>query len=158
MATRQIARWMRWRVSDVVVDSSVAVAWMLADEQLHEPARRFRATLQTGDREPIVAELFGFEVRHALIRAARRGRIDWSEVRAAFATLEAFEPKVVPLRRRDDPILDLVERLGLTWGDAHWVDVAMRLNLPLVTADLRLARAVPDEIAIVAYLGDDEAA
>jgi predicted nucleic acid-binding protein len=144
-------------MSDVVVDSSVAVAWMLADEQLHEPARRFRATLAAGDREPIVAEHFGFEVRHALIRAAHRGRIDWSEVRAAFATLEAFEPKVVPLRRRDDPIVDLVERLGLTWGDAHWVDAAMRLDLPLVTADLRLARAVPDQVAIVVYLGDDQA-
>ncbi len=149
---------MRWRVTDVVVDSSVAVAWMLADERLHEAARRFRTTLETGDREPIVAEHFGFEVRYALIRAARRGRIDWSEVRAAFATLEAFEPKVVPLRRRDDPILDLVERLGLGWGDAHWVDVAMRLDLPLVTADLRLARAVPDQVAIVVYLGDDREA
>ena len=114
--------------------------------------------METGDREPIVAEHFGFEVRFALIRAARRGRIDWSEVRAAFATLDAFEPKVVPLRRRDDPILDLVERLGLGWGDAHWVDVAMRLDLPLVTADLRLARAVPDAVAIVVYLGDDQAA
>lgn len=114
--------------------------------------------METGVREPIVAEHFGFEVRHALIRAARRGRIDWPEVRVAFATLEAFEPKVVPLRRRDDPIVDLVERLGLSWGDAHWVDVAMRLDLPLVTADLRLARAVPDDVAIVVYLGDDQAA
>ncbi len=149
---------MRWHVTDVVIDSSVAAAWMLADEQLHEAARRFRTTLETGDREPIVAEHFGFEVRHALIRAARRGRIDWPQVRAAFTTLDAFEPKVVPRRRRDDTILDLVERLGLSWGDAHWVDVAMRLDLPLVTADLRLARAVPDDVAIVVYLGDDEAA
>ncbi len=47
---------------------------------------------------------------------------------------------------------------SLRWGDAHWVDVAMRLDLPLVTADLRLARAVPDEVAIVVYLGDDQAA
>jgi predicted nucleic acid-binding protein len=145
-------------VSDVVVDSSVAIAWMLADERLHEPARQFRATLVTGDREPIVAEHFGLEVRDALIRAARRGRIDWSDVRPAFATLEAFEPKVVPLRRRDDSILELVERFGLGWGDAHWVDVARRLDLPLVTADLRLARAVPDEVAIVVYLGDEVAA
>lgn len=150
--------WRRWPVTDVVVDSSVAVAWMLADEALHESARRFRATLATGDREPMVAEHFGSEVRHALIRAGRRGRIDWPEVRAAFATLEGFAPKVVPLGRRDDPIVDLVERFELSWGDAHWVDVAMRLDLPLVTADLRLARSVPDEVAIVVYLGDDQAA
>lgn len=145
-------------MSDVVVDSSVALAWMLVDEPLHESARRFRATLEAGNREPIVAQHFGFEVRHGLIRAARRERIGWPEVRAAFATMDLFEPTVVPLRTRDDPVVDLVERLGLSWGDAHWVDVAMRLDLPLVTADLRLARAVPDKVAIVVYLGDDQAA
>jgi predicted nucleic acid-binding protein len=152
------ARWMSWLVNDVVIDSSVAVAWMLADEPLHEAARRFRATLEAGERGPIVAEHFGFEVRHALIRAARRERIAWLEVGEGFAALDAFEPTVVPLRRRDDPILDLAHQFGLTWGDAHWVDVAMRLDLPLVTADLRLARSIPDEVAIVAYLGDDQAA
>ena len=154
VATPWIARSRIWHVNDVVVDSSVAVAWLLADEPLHDSARTFRTTLETGEREPIVAEHFGFEVRHALARAARRGRIDWPEVRAAFATLEAFQPTVVPLRLHDDPIVDFVERLGLGWGDAHWVDVAMRLDRPLLTADLRLARAVPDEVAIVVYLGD----
>lgn len=151
------ARWMNWPVNDVVIDSSVAVAWMLADEPLHEAARRFRATFRTGGREPIVAEHFGFEVRHALIKAARRERIAWPEVREGFAAIEAFEPTVVPLRGRDDPVLDLAHELGLTWGDAHWIDVAMRLDLPLLTADLRLARAVPDELAIVVHLGDDQA-
>jgi hypothetical protein len=63
-----------------------------------------------------------------------------------------------PAAAAGDPIVDLVERLGLGWGDAHWVDVAMRLDRPLLTADLRLARGVPDEIAIVVYLGDDQVA
>jgi len=153
---RRIERSRTWLVSDVIIDSGIAVAWVLADEPLHDIARAFRATLVNGEREAIVAEHFGFEVRHALIRAARRGRIDWPEVRRAFAAIDGFEPTVVPLRRRDDPIIDLVEKLGLTWGDAHWVDVAMRLDLPLLTADQRLARAVPDRVAIVIYLGDDE--
>jgi predicted nucleic acid-binding protein len=72
--------------------------------------------------------------------------------------LEAFQPTMIPLRWRDGSIVDLVERLGLGWGDAHWVDVAMRLDLPLLTADLRLARAVSDEVAIVVYLGDVQVA
>jgi predicted nucleic acid-binding protein len=145
-------------VSDIVLDSGVAVAWLLVDEPLHEPARRVRATLERGDREPFVAEHFGFEVRHALTRAARRGRIGWSEMRSAFGTLAAFEPVVIPLDPRDDLILDLVERYGLGWGDAHWVHTAARLDRPLLTADRRLARAIPDEVAIVVYLGDEEAA
>jgi predicted nucleic acid-binding protein len=145
-------------VTDVVVDSSVVVAWLLSDEPLHERARKVRLTFEGGDREPVVAGHFGFEVRHALTRAARRARIGWPEVRSAFRTLEAFEPVVIPLDPRDGPIMNLVERYGLGWGDAHWVHTAARLDLPLLTADRRLVRAVPDEVAIVVYLGDDAAA
>ncbi len=145
-------------MTDVVVDSSVVAAWLLVDEPLHERARQVRLTFEGGDREPIVAEHYGFEVRNALTRAARRGRIGWPEVRSAMAALAAFEPVVIPLDPRDRLIVDLTERYGLGWGDAHWVHTAARLDLPLVTADRRLARAVPDEVAIVVYLGDDEGA
>jgi predicted nucleic acid-binding protein len=58
----------------------------------------------------------------------------------------------------DAVILALAREHGLTWGEAHWIEVARRLDLPLVTADLRLARAVPDEVAVVVYLGDGQAA
>lgn len=156
-ATLPIGRSNGWPVRDVVVDSSVVVAWALPDEALHPSALRLVDQLIDGELEPVVATPFAFEVRHALIRAARAGRLDWSTIPSWLGAIEALEPTRVEPEPDETGILHLAERLGLTWGDAHWVDVAKRLDLPLLTADRRLARAVPDEIAVVVYLGDDAA-
>lgn len=74
------------------------------------------------------------------------------------AAIDALDLAVVPLTGDDEVILDLAERHGLTWGDAHWVHTAAQLDQPLLTADRRLDRAVPNEVAIIVYLGDGEAA
>ena len=145
-------------MSDVLIDSSVAVAWALADEPAHEAATRIIDEIGDGTFQPVVAGHFRFEVRNALTRAARGGRISWDDVRLWLKALDALDSTVVPLTEDDRPVLTLAERYGLTWGDAHWVDLAMRLDLPLVTADLRLARSIPDDVAIVVYLGGDQAA
>jgi len=144
-------------VSDVVIDSSVAVAWALPDEHLHPAAMRFIDQLGAGRLEPFIAAHFAFEVRHALVRAARVGRVAWSSIPEWLAAIEALQATIVPLVADDELILALAERHGLTWGDAHWVQVAAQLDRPLLTADRRLARAVPDEVAIVVYLGDEQA-
>jgi len=145
-------------VTDVVVDSSVAVAWALPDEHLHPAAIRFIDQLGVGRLEPFVAGHFAFEVRHALVRAARTGRVAWSAVPEWIVAIDALDATIVPITTDDEAILGLARQHGLTWGDAHWVHTAARLDLPLLTADRRLAHAVPDEVAIVVYLGDDAAA
>jgi predicted nucleic acid-binding protein len=61
---------------------------------------------------------------------------------------------VVPLAEMDAPVLELAQRHRLTWSDAHWVEIAARLELPLVTADPRLIRSVPDEVAILVDVRD----
>lgn len=147
-----------WPVSDVIIDSSVAVAWALPDEHLHPAAMRFIDQVGVGRLEPVVAAHFAFEVRHALVRAARAGRIAWSTIPQWLAAIESLDATIVPLRAEDHAILALAERHVLTWGDAHWVQIASDLDRPLVTVDRRLARAVPDEVAIVVYLGDEEVA
>lgn len=153
-----IEPWRGWHVADVVLDSSVAVAWALPDEHLHPAAIRFMDQLGLGRLEPLVAAHFAFEVRHALVRAARAGRVAWSTIPEWLAAIDALDATIVPLVADDEVILDLAERHGLTWGDAHWVQIAAELDRPLVTVDRRLARAVPDEIAIIVFLGDEDAA
>lgn len=140
---------------DVVLDSSVVAAWALPDEHLHPRALRVIDRLDAGELEPFVAAPFRFEVRHALVRAARAGRLAWPTVPGWFAAIDGLGSTLIEAPDDEAVILDIATRHGLAWGDAHWVDVAMRLDLPLMTADLRLARAVPDEVAIVVYLGDD---
>jgi hypothetical protein len=67
--------WRQRPVADVAIDSSVAVAWALPNEHLHPPAMRLIDQLGMGRLEPFVAAHFGFEVRRALVRAARAGRL-----------------------------------------------------------------------------------
>ena len=144
-------------MTGVILDSSVAVAWALPDEHLHPAAMRVMDQIGLGGFEPFVAGHFAFEVRHGLVRAAQAGRVAWSTIPGWIGAIDALDATIVPLRSDDAMILSLARQHGLTWGDAHWVEVAMRLDLPLVTADQRLARAIPDEVAIVIYLGDDQA-
>jgi predicted nucleic acid-binding protein len=145
-------------VTDVVLDSSVVVAWALPDEHLHPAAMRVMDQFGSGGLEPFVAGHFAFEIRNGLVRAARAGRVAWSAIPDWIVAIDALDATIVPLMADDEVILGLAQQHGLTWGDAHWVYTAARLDLPLLTADLRLARAVPDEVAIVVYLGDEEAA
>ena len=136
-------------MTEVVVDSSVAIAWILEDEPAHDDALRFVDASSDGTYDPVVAAHFRFEVRHALVRAARRGRVDWADLPRWLDTLDALGATIAPLSVDDQPVLDLARRHQLTWSDANWVDVAIRGDLPLVTADLRLIASVPDEVAIL---------
>lgn len=139
-----------------VVDSSVAVAWVMADEPAHVAARRFLDLVVSGDIEPVVAGHFGFEVRRALMQAARQARIAWDTVRERVAAIEAIEPEVYPLLADDEQLLALCRDLQVGWADAHWIALAAMLDLPLVTADDRLAARVPDaEVIVMAVSGID---
>jgi predicted nucleic acid-binding protein len=69
-------------------------------------------------------------------------------------TLDALGATIAPLSLDDQPVLDLARRHQLTWSDANWVDVAIRGDLPLVTADPRLIASVQDDVAILADLRD----
>ena len=138
----------------VVIDSSVLGVWMIDDEPAHEAAGRFMVAVGDGAIEPVLAEHCRFEVRHALVRAARRGRVAWADLPRWFGALDALEAAIVPLAAEDEPVLALAQGLQLTWSDAHWVEIAARLDLPLVTADLRLIRSVPDEVAVLIDVRD----
>lgn len=141
-------------MNDAIIDSSVVGAWMIEDEPFHDAAMRLMAAVGDGRIEPFLAGHCQFEVRHALVRAARRGRVAWADLPRWFDTLDALEPTIVPLTEKVEPVLALAERFQLTWSDAHWVEIAARLDIPLVTADLRLIRSVPDEVAILVDVRD----
>ena len=141
-------------MTDIVVDTSVLGAWILPDEPAHAAAVRFVDAFADGTYDPVFAAHLGFEVRHALVRAARRGRIDWTDLPRWLDTLDALGATIAPLSVDDQPVLDLARRHQLTWSDANWVDVAISGDLPLVTADLRLMASVPDEVAILVDVRD----
>lgn len=136
------------------MDTSVTVSWMLADEPLHVRAIALRDQIVAGLIEPVVASHHSFEVRHALVRAAQRSRCSWPAIPGYLGDLDEMDMGVASGEVSDVLTLALCQDLRLTWGDSQWVALAMRLGYPLVTADLRLVRTVPPEIAWVQSLGD----
>lgn len=132
-----------------LIDSSVVVAWVLPDEAAHAAATRLMVSVANGEIEPVFAAHLRFEVRNGLVRAARRGRIVWDDLPFWLDAIDALEAPTIALSVSDAPVLAIARAHHLGWSDAHWVEIASRLDLPLVTADMRLLRSVPDVVALV---------
>ena len=130
-----------------VLDCSVTMAWVFPDEATAETAR-LRDALRDG--RAFVPALWPIEVANVLLAATRRGRIaeaDWPRI---WRNLEALpitiEPASVPrIRGR---VLDVASANGLSVYDATYLELAVRMRLPLATLDRALA-----DVARAAGLG-----
>jgi len=142
------------RPRPVVLDTSVAIAWLLQDEPLRAAALGIADSIRSGALEPIVASNFGFELRHSLVRSARRERIGWELIPQALASIERLRLATPPIGYPDESLLELCRTQRVTWGDAHHAWLALRSARPLVTADQRLVRALDGSGIWVAHLGD----
>lgn len=123
-----------------VLDASVALAWCFADEGGDYPARVLEALRGS---EAVVASLWTLEVANGLLAAERRARIEPQEVTRAARLLMALPIAVDPVERGRalTGTFRLARSRDLTTYDAAYLEVAVRLGLPLATldADLRLA-------------------
>jgi predicted nucleic acid-binding protein len=123
-----------------IVDNSVALAWCFEDEQTAEIMALLDRTSETGAMAP---QLWPIEALNGLLSAERRGRIDGGTRRRLAGFL------------RDLPIGIDDETAGQTWGataqlaelhrltsyDAAYLELAVRLALPLATSDKPLIAA-----------------
>ena len=123
-----------------VLDCSVAIAWIFPDEA-SEATDRLRDSLVDG--RAFVPSLWPVEVGSVLLAAARRRRIssdDWPDIRAS---LEALPIEIEPVStfRVWGSTLALADRHGLSVYDATYLELALRMRLPLATLDRALATA-----------------
>ena len=83
--------------------------------------------------------LIDAECGHVLRRAVRRGVLSAEEGRAILRVASAM----IDVRYRHDPLRDVAWSLRdqLSYYDALYVALAVRLDLPLITCDRRLAGA-----------------
>jgi predicted nucleic acid-binding protein len=123
-----------------VVDASVALAWCFDDEE-SPYASHALALLKVG--EGFAPSIWPLEIANALRSAEQRGRIDEREVPSATRLLAALPIKVetLGLDRTLSHVLPLARAAELSAYDAAYVDLALRMNLPLATADDFLAHA-----------------
>ncbi len=122
----------------VVVDASIAVAWCFPDEE-ESPGL---AALALGFvRETLVVPgVFWYEVRNALLRAERRGRID-GEGASRFLRQLATLRTDLDYQHDEAETLALARRHTLTLYDAAYLETAKRRQVALATLDSALATA-----------------
>jgi len=135
----------------LVLDSSVALAWVYIEERSAAIAAVFDQITEAGAWVP---SLWRLEVANVLEMGVRRGRND-----AAFrdATLADFE--LLPIQSDSETLkhawrstLRLAERHRLTVYDAAYLELAMRRGLSLASLDRDLRTAAAAEN--VALLGE----
>lgn len=122
----------------LVVDASVSLAWVFADEA----TAATEAVLDQLRSEVAAAPgLWRLEVANVLASAERRGRLTEAQS-TRFALL--LESLPIELHDSSPPLTDVLaaaRRHGLSAYDATYLLLAVDLGLPLATLDARLAGA-----------------
>ena len=126
----------------VVVDASVAAAWCFRDEEGSTEADAAIARLST--ETGIVPGLFWYEMRHVLVVAERRGRIESTEVENHLYRLRTL-PLITDNNQSDTDTVVLARRHGLSGYDAAYLETAKRRGATLTTLDRALATASTQE-------------
>jgi len=127
-------------VTGLVLDCSVAVAWLLDDEASGAP---LAVADQVAGQGAFVPSLWVYEVANALATAVRRRRLGRDELARAAHLLSAL-----PIRVVDGPGLHGIGSLTLlacdhavSAYDAEYLRLAIALELPLATLDAKLRSA-----------------
>ncbi|MEJ0061989.1 MAG: type II toxin-antitoxin system VapC family toxin [Alphaproteobacteria bacterium] len=139
---------------DFVLDASVALAWLLPDEAC---AASVGALLDDAENITLVVpELWRLEIANILLTAEWTNRFRAQEIDFFIERLEALPVAVW----RDDissfgDVIQLGRKHRLTAYDASYLNLALRLGLPLATLDKPLRRAanaenIPDPLGLAA--------
>jgi predicted nucleic acid-binding protein len=125
-----------------VLDASVAVK-LFFEEPLGEIALALlRASQGSGGPLLVVPDLFYVECVDAIRRQARRARSSLGETLERVRGLIAIETEVISTRELTVPAVETSETRAISFQDALYVAAAVARQLPLITADDRLVRAL----------------
>lgn len=123
-----------------VLDCSVAISWCLVDEN-DNYANAILAIMP--DCEAFVPGIWSLEVANTLLVAERRNRMTQEQSKLAIALLQSLLIYVDEATESNalSSTLVLGRQEGLAAYDAAYLELAIRLQLPLATLDSRLAEA-----------------
>ena len=128
-----------------VPDASVSLGWCFSDEAT--PYTDALLDRLIAGEEVAVPSHWPLEILNGVIQAKRKGRVTEQTVEGFLSSLISFQIVVDAeqgfLRLR--AIRELAERHQLTSYDAAYLELAIRLGLPLATLDGALQRAARAE-------------
>jgi predicted nucleic acid-binding protein len=135
-------------VTAFVLDSSIALCWCFEDEAT-EATRHLLERLRAD--AAAVPNLWHVEIANVLALAERRRRITGAETTQFITLIEELEIDVdeETWTRAFTRILDLAREQRLTAYDAAYLELAMRLGVPLASKDRDLCDAA-DRVGVSA--------
>ncbi len=127
-------------MSALVLDCSVAVAWLFEDEAAPETDALLDRTARDGAAVPA---LWHYEVANVLLQAESRKRLLPGRIPALLQRLARLPTETHPAPQGLDwaGLIGLAAELRLTVHDASYLELAERLALPLATRDRALRDA-----------------
>jgi predicted nucleic acid-binding protein len=127
-------------VTDLVLDASVALSWCFKNEATATADRVLERLVTEAASVPAIWHL---EIANVLALSERRGRItpaNSSEFIALLETLDVVIDEETPSRALG-LVFDLARAERLTGYDAAYLELAMRLGIPLASKDADLCDA-----------------
>jgi predicted nucleic acid-binding protein len=124
-----------------VLDASITLAWCFPEER----AKYSDAVLDllSHGAEAVVPAIWQFEVANALLAGEKRRRVTVAQVTSMLSRIAHLPISVDPIHtiHAFSQILPLARQAQLTEYDASYLELALRLSLPLATLDVQLQRA-----------------
>jgi len=127
-----------------VLDTSIALKWFLEDETDRAYSLAILKTI-TDDFRPAVPWMWYYEIANTILTQVRRKRIPFEDAEAYLNIIDGMAIDI------DPPDVSAVLQLpylarthNLTCYDAAFLELAMRLQLPLATSDQALIRAAAE--------------
>jgi predicted nucleic acid-binding protein len=123
-----------------VVDSSLALAWVLPGEASDGADHLLAEVAQDGAVAPA---FWSVEVANALLLAERRARISFAQLEGALRYLGDIPIALEALSRERiwEDVRTVAAAHRLTVYDALYLEASVRLALPLASLDMALIRA-----------------
>lgn len=126
-----------------VVDASVVMSWCFTED---DDGYSMAVLESLSAVEAFAPAIWPLEVGNVIVVAERKKRLDEASSVRFLALLEGLPVRVEqePPERMLKEILYLARAYKLSTYDASYLDIAMRLGLPLATMDFKLANAARD--------------
>jgi predicted nucleic acid-binding protein len=127
-----------------VLDTSIALKWFLEDENDRSYSLAILRAM-TDDHRPIVPLLWYYEIANTILVQVRRKRIEFEK---AVVYLNIIDEMAIDIDPPDGSVIlqlpHLARTHNLTSYDAAFLELAMRLEVPLATSDQALVRAAAE--------------
>ena len=138
-------------MSGLVIDASSVLSWCFEDEGGPEADALIERVASEGAAVP---GLWSLEIANGLVMGERRGRIQPAESATFTGMIEDLPIVADPARgaRALHETLSLAREHRLSAYDAAYLELAMRLGLPLATGD-RSLEAAAERVGVVLLRG-----